>query len=680
LNLSTIAGAVVILSSSSKTPVSLKLLAAFSLHGDHGKSITITSKKNQALLAILALSPNFRATRDRLAGILWGDRGDDQARDSLRQSIAVLRKDLGESAASILESTGDLIGLRSGAITIDVVEFFATTPDENLDSLRRAAMIYQGELLADLSLREAVFEDWLSAERRRMNSAAIRIFDQLSMLEIGFAQIDVAQRLFGLDPLREASHRRLMMSYANNGEKALALQQYDICKKILHDELNVEPAAETQELRLLIAEGEYHSTNTTATSIVSSQSPSTINSHAANVLPSLAVLPFQNIGGNPEQDYFADGIVEDIITALSRFKSFAVIARNSSFVYKGRNVDVRQVASDLDVRYIMNGSVRRSGAKLRIAAQLIDCQTGSNLWAENFDGEANEIFDFQDSITSAVAMLVEPKIQAAEIQRSKRERPGSMAVYDIYLKMLPKLTSDVDSESEEAFVLLQEALKLEPNNALLLAHAARVIDIRFSQGKDPIGPDDLKRCAEWTYRSLKYAAGDSTAMVYCGLALIQTLKDYDLGMAVLQTAVDNNPNSSMAVIRAGIGHLHCGSLDSALAYLHRAIQLAPGDEDACHSMTGIAHVQMILGNFREAIKWATRSLALNSQFDPTYWMLVAAHAQLGQMDEAERYFKAFQKLAPLVTIAKLRHGQPAMDPNRCAAIFEGLRLAGLPEA
>lgn len=662
-----------------KRPVRLQLLGAFSLHGDDGNPISIAAKKNQALLAILALSPSLRATRERLAGLLWGDRGDEQARDSLRQSIAVLRKDLGENGAPILKSTGDLIELRSDVVAIDVAEFFATTLGENVQSLRRAATFYQGDLLTDLALREAAFEEWLAAERRRLNAAAIKLFDQLAELEVGSAQIDIAQRLTELDPLREASHRRLMIAYANCGEKTLALQQYDVCKKLLRDELDVEPARETQELRRTIAQGEYHPVNVVAAPVVSSQSHDAISGNSVTVLPSLAVLPFANLSGGPEQDYFADGVVEDIITALSRFKSFAVISRNSSFVYKGRKVDARLVASELGVRYVMDGSVRRSGAKLRIAAQLIDCQTGSNLWAENFDGTDDDVFDFQDRITANVAMLVEPRIQSAEIERSKRERPGSTAIYDIYLKVLPKLASDVDSDSEEAFALLQQALKLEPNNALLLAHAVRVIDFRFSQGKEPIDPDNLKQCAEWAYRGLQYAAGDSTVMVYCGLALLQTVKDYDLGMAVIQTAVNNNPNSLMVVARAGVGHLLCGSLNLAMAYFQRAIELTPGNVEAHYSLTGIAHAQMILGNYAEAVSWATRSLALNSQYDPTYWMLIAAHAQLGHTEEATKYLKAFKKFATHVTISKLRQGQAAKDPNRHASIFEGLRLAGLPE-
>lgn len=175
---------------------------------------------------------------------------------------------------------------------------------------------------------------------------------------------------------------------------------------------------------------------------------------ALPVRPTLAVLPFTNLGGDAEQSYFADGVVEDIITALSRFRSFAVVARNSSFIYKGRAVDVREVARELGVRYVLEGSVRRGGDRLRIAAQLVDAVSGAHLWAQSFDGRLDEVFDFQDRITESVAALVEPHIRAAEIERSRRERPGSISAYDTYLRVLPRIMSESPVENEAAHRML----------------------------------------------------------------------------------------------------------------------------------------------------------------------------------------------------------------------------------
>ena len=397
-----------------------------------------------------------------------------------------------------------------------------------------------------------------------------------------------------------------------------------------------------------------------------------------SVRPALAVLPFTNLSGDPEQDYFADGVVDDIITALSRFTSFAVIARNSSFVYKGRSVDVRQVARDLNVRYVLEGSLRRSGERLRITAQLVDGATAAHLWAEQFDGTVSDVFDFQDQITERVAVEVEPHIQLAEIARSRMERPGSVTTYDTYLQALAR-NGNHPSENAEAYALVTAALALEPNDALLLAQAAWVLDHRGAMGWPPFGPDDRKQCAELARRGLRYAAGNPTVMAKCGMALLQTAKEYDLAISVLRSAAETNPNNLVVAIHAGVADLHCGQIEDALGHFRRALRLSPRDPFAYVALTGIAHTQMALGNYPEALVWATRSLGVEPTYDPTLWMLIAANAHLGRMEEARHFLDDLRKITPSVTIARIKAGQAAKDPSRIASILEGLRLAGLEE-
>jgi TolB-like protein/Tfp pilus assembly protein PilF len=399
-----------------------------------------------------------------------------------------------------------------------------------------------------------------------------------------------------------------------------------------------------------------------------------------SAVPSLAVLPFQNLSGDPGHDYFADGIVEDIITALSRFKSFAVIARNSSFVYRGRAIDVRHAAKDLGVRYVLEGSVRRMGGRLRISAQLVDGLTGMHLWARNFDGTLDEVFDFQDRITESVATVVEPHIQTAEIERARHERPESIAAYDLYLRALSKREDSGPEANAAAYDLLSEALHLEPDNSVFLANAARALHHRSLMGWKPIGRDDNQKCAELARRALQHAAGDATVMAYCGDVLLHVIKDYDWAMAVLQFAVAANPNNLQVVIHAGIVDLHCGNVEDALAHFHRAIRLNPGDPSAHLPLVGIAHVHMIRGDYDEALVWATRALAVSPNNHFSYWMLIAASALLGRMGEAHRFLKEFRKIAPAATIATIWAGQPQKDPSRCANIFEGLHIAGLAES
>lgn len=397
------------------------------------------------------------------------------------------------------------------------------------------------------------------------------------------------------------------------------------------------------------------------------------------VRPTLAVLPFTNLEGSPDQGYFADGVVNDLITALSRFKSFAVVARHCSFRYNGSLPDVRLVAKELGVGYLLEGSVRRSGDRLRIATQLVDGGSGIHLWAQSFDGLVGDLFDFQDRITESVATLIEPHIQTAEIERSRLARSGSIATYDIYLRALAKISTECETDNAEAYALLMKGLEAEPDNALLLAHAAWALEHRHTMGWAPLGRDDVGDCAALARRGLEHAAGDAMVMAHCGVALLQTAKDYDWAVAVLQSAAEANPNNLMVLVRAGLAHLHCGSLDEALAHFHRANRLSPGDRGAHFSLCGIADVHLIRGEYAEAKSWAARALASNPNFDPTLWVLIAANAHLGRIEEAHSYLRALKRITPAVTIARIEAGQPAKDPTRMAALLEGLRKAGLEE-
>lgn len=393
--------------------------------------------------------------------------------------------------------------------------------------------------------------------------------------------------------------------------------------------------------------------------------------------PALAVLPFQNLVVDAGQDYFCDGIVTEIITALARFKSFAVVARNSSFAYKGRAIDVRLVAEELGVRYILEGSVQGAGNRVRIGAQLVDGRTGAHIWAEQFDGELGNLFDFQDRITESVATMVEPAIGAAEIERSRRERPGSIATYDLYLRALAHLTSEAAEENAKACSLLAEAVALEPENGVLLGHAAWALEHRHTMGWPPIGADDRSRCIELARRGLRHAAGNARTMAQCGMALLQTGREYDLGLEVIRAVAIANPNDLHVIAVAATATLHCGDLDEARRFFERSLRLCPSGPDARFALTGIAMIEIIEGNYLEALSWATRSLAANRYFDATHWMLIAANAHLGRIDDARRFLAELRELAPGITLARIRAGQPAKDPRRIAPVLDGLRLAGL---
>jgi TolB-like protein/Tfp pilus assembly protein PilF len=396
-------------------------------------------------------------------------------------------------------------------------------------------------------------------------------------------------------------------------------------------------------------------------------------------LPALAVLPFQNMSGDPEQEYFADGIVEDIITALSRFRSFAVVARNSSFVYKGRAVDVRQVAQELGVRYVLEGSVRRAGQRLRITAQLIDGASGAHIWADRFDGSLEDVFDVQDRITESVIGVIEPEIQGAEIERSRRKRPENLDAYDLYLRALSGMFGADADGNAEAYALMERAIALEPDHGPYLAAAIWILTRRVAMGWPALTADDRATALEFVRHALTVAEGDAAVLAQCGYTLLSIGQDYRRGMQIVANAVEANPNNQVVLTSAAIAALHCGSLEDSLAHSRRVLVMSPRSPTAYLAMTAIAHAHMALGQFAEALRAAERSLAVNANYQPTYWMLIAANAQLGRMDEARDWLAKFRALVPGSTVARIKAGQPDKDPSRLAAILAGLQMAGLEE-
>jgi len=395
--------------------------------------------------------------------------------------------------------------------------------------------------------------------------------------------------------------------------------------------------------------------------------------------PTLAALPFENLSGDADSDYFADGVVADIITALSRFRKLAVVSRNSTFAYKGRAVDARAVAANLGAAYLLEGSVRRSGGRLRITAQLVEGNSGVTLWTDRFDGDLSDVFDFQDRITETVATLVAPAIEATELAQSRQKRPECISTYDILLRAKALIEEETETGNLAAHDLLAEVLQDEPNNPLVLGQLVWSLEHRCAMGWPPINPDDVERCVDYARRGIRHAAGDAWVMAQCALALIQPGRDYNGGMAVIEEALRQNPNDLYVLTVAGVMHLHCGDLDTALRYYELAFRLGPSDPNARFVLTGMAHIQIVRGNFPEALILATRSLSFNDRFDATYWMLIAANAHLGRVEQAENWLSALLVFAPPVTISRILASQPSRYPDRFGPIAEGLRLAGFPE-
>lgn len=393
--------------------------------------------------------------------------------------------------------------------------------------------------------------------------------------------------------------------------------------------------------------------------------------------PSIAVLPFANFSNDPQQGYFADGMVEDLTTALSRFKTFAVVARNSSFVYKDRAYDIREVSEALGVRYALEGSVRRVGGTVRVTAQLIEAQSGAHIWAEKFDGKLDDVFDFEDAITENVVGAIEPHIRRAEIERSHRKRPESLDAYDLYLQALPLISSVAAHDYSKAIVLLERAIALDPGFAPALAHACWAYAKRLGSGQTPPGIDDAQKCIELAKRALAADSNDATVLAIAGLQLMAVKEDEERGYGIVMRAFALNPNSFLVANFAGFAHRQHGNFDDAVACHLRALGFMPGAPEVIWCYTAIAAAHLSAGRFEEALVWALRARDIHDGLEWTQTTLAAAFAHLGRIDEARDALQVVTAARPGLTIAGF-FGRNQKPGPQDGFLVEGLVKAGIP--
>ena len=395
--------------------------------------------------------------------------------------------------------------------------------------------------------------------------------------------------------------------------------------------------------------------------------------------PSIAVLPFDNIGGDPEQEYFADGMVEDIITALSRLDQLFVIARNSSFTYKGRSVDVRQISRELGVRYLLEGSVRKAGDRIRITGQLVEGASGAHLWANRFDGRFEDVFDLQDQITESVVGAIEPTLRRAEIERSRRVRPENLDAYDLYLRAVPLTYAFRADDNSEALRLLHEAIKLDSDYAPALAYAAWCYEQRLTRGWETTRDTDAETSIALARRAIATNSDDANALAAAGFVLLMVGRDYDAGLTTIDRALSINPNTAPISMFAGWANNFAGNPDVALTCFQRALRLSPIDPGSFFFVTGAAMAHLLSGQVEEASQLANKSMVLNPGWDSTLLVLAAASIQQDRPTEARAAVEKLLVFAPKATVSLYEELMPFKHRRNLELILEGLRAGGLPE-
>ena len=391
--------------------------------------------------------------------------------------------------------------------------------------------------------------------------------------------------------------------------------------------------------------------------------------------PSIAVLPFQNMSGDPDQEYFADGMVEDIITALSRFKSLFVIARNSSFTYKGKAVDIKQVGRELGVRYVLEGSVRKSGNRVRITAQLIEATTDRHLWADKFDGALEDVFDLQDQVTSSVVGLIAPKLEQAEIERAKQKATDSLDSYDFFLRGMALANK---RRFPEARVFFKQALERDPDYGAAYAMAASTLMFEQAISGVPLTGEALADAIRLAQLASRTGSDDAFTLARSAHVLTYLGGEYDRGAAMVEHAIALNPNLAIAWYSRGWVTMMCGEAERAIESFDRMIRLSPLDPLRVSAWNGSSFAFFSLGRYEDGYVSAAKSIQVVADVHTLAAYIVNAIGA-GRTAEAQQAAARLLRSQPDFRAIRAGDAFPTRSPDQRNQIIAALREAGLPE-
>jgi TolB-like protein/Tfp pilus assembly protein PilF len=662
----------------------LRLLGGFEMQRATGEVVDISGQKDRALLAFLAIASADVHPRERLAGMLWSEHGDRQARDSLKQTLVRLRRCLEAADHGALRADRQSIGLDRDLISVDALAFERLVRDDTVDSLAQAASLYRGDLLEGIAIRDPAFEDWLLVERQRLRQLLERALASLMSQALAAGDADTAaeaaRRSILLDPLSEAAYRTLMQVHAEQGQTAQALKLYESLSERLYRELGVQPEPSTAALHERLRQR-----RTTAAAASDAPVPAPTTQRAASPpedKPSIAVLSFVNMSGDPEQEYFSDGITEDVIIELSRFRDLLVIARNSSFEHRHKAIDVKRVACELGDQFVVVGSVRKFDSRVRISAQLIDVATGNHLWAERYDRDLADVLALQEELAHAIAATVGGRVEAAGRDRATRLSPARLTAYDLVLRAKALHLRFNRSDMDQARPLFLRAIETDPTNARAHAYYANCCFIiwaaYWTAEREPVFEEFFRHAK----RAVALDDSDSSARWILGLAHLYR-REYEDARVHFEKALEHNPNYTEARIFYGFFLTAIGQPDAAIEQVDLAKRHNPFNLSWVPWVQGIT--LFTARRYREAIDVFNQIPEPINEFRG--W-LAASYAQEGRLIEARRSLDEFLRVAKRDMVAypgdRLKDWEPYWhaaieyrDQRDFDHLFSALRTAGL---
>jgi DNA-binding SARP family transcriptional activator/TolB-like protein len=674
-------------------PLSITLLGSFEIERANGEALRLP-KKAQALIAYLALQKGRLIPREQLATLLWGNSATEQARQSLRQCLAALRNSLGTDASEVVADIASVRLAPSELLAIDVAAFETACRSNAVSDLERANMLYRDELLAGLQVPVELFNDWLTLERQRLFSLHLDALQRLALAKAETGALDDAiaasRQITVLDPLREEGHRLLMRLLAASGNRSAALKQHEQCAQILRDELGIPPDAETERLAEAIRAGANLTPKPSASSPPLRDgrpvpAPAAATGSADPQLPekpSIVVLPFANLSGDASRDYFVDGLVEDITVALGRESWLFVISSPSAFAFRDRAIDPREVAAKLGVRYVLRGSVRRAGDRVRIVVQLTDAATGAQIWGHQFEDVADNVFAMNDRLMTQGAAMIAPALRGVEIARAQRKPTESLTAFDLYLQALPLFRKSL-ADNRHALQLLDKAIAIDGSYSTAFGLGARCYQFQKLMGWVPPSDPGLEEGVRLAHRAAELGSDDSEALWMAGLAMAQLVGEIDHGQALIDRSLFLNPNSANALSASCLVRTYSGDTDRAIEHFHFSQRLNPLDQlhHVHWNIVGMAY--FAAGRYEEAAAAADKALQARPTYPPGLRLKIATCGLFGRIEEGQAHLKRLLSVHPECSVAWIREfWGPLMRPRTPATLekyIEGSRLVGLPE-
>jgi len=664
-------------------------------------------RKTRGLLACLCLAQGERVSRSRLVGLLWDRSAEPQARKSLRHSLSELNSIVNRHVPGLVEIDRNSVRVDVRKCWVDALVILEASADAAADASNLVPPSSE-RLLEDLDGITPSFDQWLAAERARFEDRVRKIFEaELDRLNEQSAAPEVraaaARRLINFEPTHEGAARSLMKAFAQMGDRAQAVREFERCRQVLLSVLDLPPSKET----IAVYEG-IRTESPEVTSPVSFERPTDAESNQAgssmlppvrweikeesrpaaparNVArqpgrrePSIAVLPFRNLGGDPAHQFIAEGLVEDLIEALSRVPNFFVISRLSTLAFRNQDRHPREIGDVLGVRYVLSGSMRIFEDRLRLTVELTDTQLGAALWFSKLDERFGDLFEVQDRLSDMIVQKVAPSLHAAEMNRIRVKRPDSLEAYDLVLRAQENMHNSSRAVFETSEALFDAAIAKDPHYAAALAWRAYWHVLRVGQGWSPDAANDAAQADHFARSAIQCNSMEPMALAVHGHIASYLYKDFDLALRRFETALCINANAAPAWLWRAAAHAWMGNGPLAIEEINKAMALSPYDP-LMYAYCGIAAMAYLVdGQYERAIECALRSLRENRTYTSSYRQLAIALVLAGREDEARERAWRLLELEPGLTVAGFRRRYPGSASPHADLLCDALARAGIP--